>query len=151
MLRPGGFASNTLQWAETVRTRRTVAAPFGDVALPVIDPADIAAAAAVTLLDSGHGGRAYDLTGPVPISPRQQVADIGAALGEPIRFVELSRAEAKAGMVQFMPEPIVETTLNILGTPKPVERQVSPDVERLLGRTPRPFAEWVARNAAAFM
>ncbi|WP_278261827.1 NAD(P)H-binding protein [Nocardia sp. AG03] len=150
MLRPGGFASNAVQWAESVRARRMVAAPFGDVALPVIDPTDIAAVAAVTLLDSGHGGRAYDLTGPVAISPREQVADIAAALGEPVRFIELSRAEAKAEMVRFMPEHIVESTLDILGSPKPVERQVSPDVERLLGRAPRTFAEWVARNSAAF-
>lgn len=150
MLRPGGFASNALQWAEMVRTQRTVSAPFGDVALPVIDPADIAAVAAVTLLDSSHNGRTYDLTGPAPISPRQQAADIGAALGEPVRFVELSRAEAKARMVQFMPEPIVEATLDILGSPKPAEQQVSPDTERLLGRIPRAFAEWAAGNTAAF-
>jgi hypothetical protein len=26
----------------------------------------------------------------------------------------------------------------------------SPDVERLLGRPPAPFAEWARRNAAAF-
>ncbi len=43
LLRPGGFDSNTLQWAEMIRTRRTVAAPFGDVALPTIDPAERAA------------------------------------------------------------------------------------------------------------
>ncbi|EFL31777.1 predicted protein [Streptomyces viridochromogenes DSM 40736] len=28
--------------------------------------------------------------------------------------------------------------------------RVSPDVEQVLGRPPRTFAEWAARNAAAF-
>ncbi|MFI8952668.1 hypothetical protein ACIGO6_40165 [Streptomyces sp. NPDC053750] len=42
ILRPGGFAANAFAWAETVRTKRSIFAPFGDVALPVIDPADIA-------------------------------------------------------------------------------------------------------------
>src|SRR5690242_204369 len=38
ILRPGGFASNAFAWAESVRAGRTVAAPFGDVGLPVVDP-----------------------------------------------------------------------------------------------------------------
>jgi uncharacterized protein YbjT (DUF2867 family) len=150
LLRPGGFHSNTLMWAETVRAQRMVAAPFGDVALPTIDPTDIAEVAAVALRDAGHVGRAYALTGPTPISPRQQAMAIADALGEPVRFVEQSRAEARAQMLQFMPEPVVEATLDILGTPKAAEQRVSPDVERILGRPPRIFAEWAARNTAAF-
>jgi uncharacterized protein YbjT (DUF2867 family) len=46
ILRPGGFNSNAYAWVESVRTQRTVAAPFGDVGLPTIDPADIAEVAA---------------------------------------------------------------------------------------------------------
>ncbi len=34
ILRPGGFASNAFAWAETVRAKRTVLAPFGDVHCP---------------------------------------------------------------------------------------------------------------------
>jgi uncharacterized protein YbjT (DUF2867 family) len=133
-----------------VRMQRMVAAPFGDVALPTIDPADIAEVAAVALREPGHVGKAYELTGPAPISPRQQTTAIADALGEPVRFVEQSRAEARAQMLQFMPEPIVEATLDILGNPKPGEQRVSPDVERILGRPPRTFAEWATRNIAAF-
>ncbi len=150
MLRPGNFDSNALQWAETVRTRRVVVAPFGDVALPAVDPADIAEVAATVLREPGHEGAVYTLTGPGPISPRQQAAAIGDALGEPVRFVEQSRAEARNQMLGYMPEPVVEATLGVLGTPSAGEQRVSPDVERVLGRPPRTFAEWVARNAAAF-
>ncbi|MFC7584417.1 hypothetical protein ACFQYP_12255 [Nonomuraea antimicrobica] len=53
-------------------------------------------------------------------------------------------------MLRFMPEPVVESTLGILGTPKAAEQQVSPDVERILGQSPRTFAEWALRNVAAF-
>ncbi|MFI6937504.1 NAD(P)H-binding protein [Streptomyces sp. NPDC050287] len=150
LLRPGGFDSNTLQWAEMVRVQRMVSAPFGDVALPTVDPADIAEVAAVVLRDTGHAGRTYELTGPAPVSPRQQTMAIADALGEPVRFVEQSRAEARAQMLRFMPEPIVEATLDVLGTPKAAEQRVSPDVEQVLGRPARTFAEWAARNVAAF-
>ncbi|SNS43101.1 Uncharacterized conserved protein YbjT, contains NAD(P)-binding and DUF2867 domains [Streptosporangium subroseum] len=150
MLRPGNFDSNALQWAGSVRTQRAVAAPFGDVALPAIDPADIAEVAAVTLRGPGHEGNVYTLTGPTPISPRQQAAAIGDALGESVRFIELSHAEAREQMLGYMPEPVVEATLGALGAPSAAEQRVSPDVERLLRRPPRTFAEWATRNTAAF-
>lgn len=151
LLRPGGFGSNSLQWAATVCAERMVAAPFADVALPVIDPLDIAEVAAATLREPDHIGRTYTLTGPAPISPRDQVAAIADALGEPVRLVEQTRAEAKAALSAFMPEPVAERTLEILGNPTPAEQQVSPDVQRVLGRPPRSYAEWVLRNLAAFM
>ncbi len=150
ILRPGNFDSNALQWADSVRTQRLVAAPFGDVALPAIDPADIAAVAALALRESGHAGNTYTLTGPAPISPRQQAAAIGEALDEPVQFVELTRAEARTQMLAYMPEPVVESTLEILGNPKPAEQQVSLDVERILGRPPRTFATWATHSAPAF-
>ncbi|MFE4944511.1 SDR family oxidoreductase [Streptomyces sp. NPDC056641] len=150
ILRPGGFASNALWWAESVRTQQVVAAPFGDVGVPIIDPADIAAVAAACLLDDRHTGGAYELTGPEVITPRQQTEAIAAALGSPVRFHELTRDEAKAAMTQSMPAELADDTLDILGSPSPAELRVSPDVQRVLGRAPRPFADWAARNAAAF-
>ncbi|MDN3357158.1 NAD(P)H-binding protein [Actinomadura sp. DC4] len=150
ILRPGGFASNAYRWAETIRTHRTAAAPFADVGLPSVDPADLAEVAAAVLREPGHTGRTYDLTGPAVITPREQAAAIGAALGEPVRFVEQTREEARTAMLRFMPEPVVEGTLAILGTPTLAERQISPAVEQILGRPPRTFATWAERSAPAF-
>ncbi|WP_446040167.1 NAD(P)H-binding protein [Streptomyces sp. SID1121] len=150
ILRPTGFHSNAYGWAEGIRTRRTVAAPFGDVGLPTVDPADIAEVAAVALREDEHAGRTYELTGPALNSPRRRAQAIGDALGEPIRFVEQTREEARAQMLGFMPEPVVETTLDILGAPHPAEQRISADVERVLGRAPRGFAEWAVRNIVAF-
>lgn len=150
ILRPGGFASNALWWAESVRTQGVVAAPFGDVGVPVVDPADIAAVAAACLLEDRHTGGAYELTGPEVITPRRQAADIAAALGSPVRFHQLTREEAKAGMSRSMAAELADDTLDILGSPSPAELRVSPDVQRILGRAPRPFADWAARHVDAF-
>jgi uncharacterized protein YbjT (DUF2867 family) len=149
-LRPGGFASNALAWAGSVRAERIVAAPFADVALPVVDPADIAAVADRVLREDGHAGKVHELTGPAAISPRQQAAVVAQALGAPLRFVEWSRDEARAMMLRFMPEPVADGTLDILGTPTEAEQRISPDVERVLGRPASPFSAWVERNIAAF-
>ncbi|WP_406835638.1 NAD(P)H-binding protein [Streptomyces sp. AHU1] len=150
ILRPGGFDSNAYAWAESVRARRTVAAPFADIGLPTIDPDDIAEVAAVTLREDGHAGQFYELTGPALNTPRQRAEAIADALGEPVRFIEQTRDEARAQMLRFMPEPVVETTLAILGDPTPAERRVSPDAERVLGRAPRTFADWARRYVDAF-
>lgn len=150
ILRPGGFASNTLWWADSIRTQRVVAAPFGDVGVPIVDPSDIAEVAAACLLDDRHTGGVYELTGPEVITPRRQAEAIAAALGSPVRFHDLTRDEAKAAMARSMPAELAEDTLTILGSPNPAELRVSPDVQRVLGRSPRPFADWAARNIAAF-
>ncbi|MGW6407130.1 SDR family oxidoreductase [Streptomyces vinaceus] len=150
ILRPGGFASNALWWAESVRTQRLVAAPFGDVGVPIIDPADIAEVAAACLLDDRHAGGVYELTGPEVITPRGQAEAIAAALGSPVRFHHLTREEARAAMAQSMPVELADDTLDILGSPSPAELRISPDVQQVLGRAPRPFADWAARNVAAF-
>jgi uncharacterized protein YbjT (DUF2867 family) len=150
VLRPGGFASNALAWAESVRTQGTVAAPFGDVGVPIVDPADIAEVAAACLLDDRHTGGIFELTGPEVITPRQQSEAIAAALGSPVRFHELTREEAKTAMTQFVPPELADDTLDIISAPNPAERRISSDVEQVLGRAPRPFNNWVARSIAAF-
>ncbi|MFE9854584.1 SDR family oxidoreductase [Streptomyces sp. NPDC005780] len=150
ILRPGGFASNALWWAESVRAHQLVAAPFGDVGVPVIDPADIAAVAAACLLDDRHIGGAYELTGPEVITPRQQTEAIAAALGTPVTFQELTRGEAKAAMSLSMPGELADDTLDIIGSPSPAELRISPDVQQILGRPAGSFADWAARNVAAF-
>ncbi|MFH9728764.1 NAD(P)H-binding protein [Streptomyces sp. NPDC017260] len=150
ILRPGGFNSNAYAWAESVRARRAAAAPFADIGLPTIDPDDIAEVAATALREDGHTGQIYELTGPALSTPRQRAAAIADALGEPVRFIEQTREEAHTQMLRFMPEPVVETTLTILGEPTHAEQRISPDVERLLGRAPRTFADWTLRHIAAF-
>ncbi|MGW1067902.1 NAD(P)H-binding protein [Streptomyces aureus] len=150
ILRPGGFDSNAYAWAESVRAHRVVAAPFADIGLPTVDPDDIAEVAAAALREDGHAGQVYELTGPELVTPRRQAEAIADALGEPVRFVEQTRDEARAMMLRFMPEPVVDTTLTILGEPTPTEQRVSPDVERVLGRAPGTFADWARRYVAAF-
>ncbi|WP_419704038.1 NAD(P)H-binding protein [Promicromonospora sp. NFX87] len=151
VLRPGDFASNAFAWAPSVRAERTVHAPFGDVALPAVDPSDIAEVAAVALVDDGHAGRTYALTGPAAVSPRERTQALAGALGVPLAFAELTREEARAGMLAYIPEHVVDGTLAILGEPLPEEQVVSPDIETVLGRPARSFADWARRNTAAFV
>ncbi|MBL1076625.1 NAD(P)H-binding protein [Nocardia sp. 2] len=149
-LRPSGFFSNTYAWADPVRQQGTIFSPFGDIALPAIDPADIAAVAAAALREDGHNGRVYELTGPAPIAPRAQARIVAEALDKPVRFVELTREQARENLLRFMPPAVADGTLDIIGAPLPAELAVSPAVELLTGRAPASYAQWVERNIAAF-
>jgi uncharacterized protein YbjT (DUF2867 family) len=104
----------------------------------------------VALRNGRHAGRTYELTGPALISPRQQAQAIGAALGTPVRFLEQSRDQARAQMLQHLPAPVADATLAVLGEPSAAEQRVSPHVQQLLRRPPGTFAQWAARNIAAF-
>ncbi len=150
ILRSGGMASNALAWAEPIRAHRAAAAPFAEVALPFIDPDDVAAVAAAVLTGDGHDGATYVLTGPAATTPRQRAEAIALAIGEPVAFTEQTREQARQQMSAFMPEPVVEGTLAILGEPTPAEQAVSDDVPQILGRPASPFAAWATRNAGAF-
>lgn len=104
----------------------------------------------MVLRDEGHTGQTYELTGPAAVTPREQATALSEALGEPVGFVELTREQAREHMAQFMPEPVIDGTLDILGEPLPAEQRISPDVERILGRPAGSFAGWAKRNAPAF-
>jgi hypothetical protein len=90
------------------------------------------------------------LTGPEVTTPRQRTQDIATAIGEHLTYTEVSHDHAREQMLQFMPAPVADATLAILGQPTPEEVQVSPDVEKILGHPGRSFADWARRNAAAF-
>jgi uncharacterized protein YbjT (DUF2867 family) len=150
ILRAGGLAANAFAWAPAVRARQTVSAPYGDVALPAIDPLDLAEVAAAALTGHGHLGQTYVLTGPEATTPRQRTQSIATAIRRQLAFMEISPQDARDQMLQFMPAPVADATLAILGHPTPEEAQVSPDVEKILGRPGRSFADWAQRNAIAF-
>jgi uncharacterized protein YbjT (DUF2867 family) len=150
ILRSGGLDSNAFAWVEPIRAQRIAPAPFAEVALPFVDPDDVAAVAAAVLTEDGHASATYVLTGPAPTTPRQRAAAIAEAIGAPVAFVEMTREEAQAQMARFMPPKVIEGTLAILSEPTAEEQTVSPDVERILGRPAAPFSAWATRNAPAF-
>ena len=104
----------------------------------------------MALREDGHHGRAYTLTGPAVITPRDQAAALAEAIGTPITFLELTPEQAKQNMLRFMPEPVADHTLTILGTPTREEQQISHDIETVLGRRATPYARWAQRHRAMY-
>ncbi|MGW1272438.1 SDR family oxidoreductase, partial [Streptomyces sp. NPDC002491] len=84
VLRPSSFASNTLSWAEAVRKGEPAPNMSGDGAQGVVDPRDVAEAAAVALLDGRRAGRTYTLTGPETILVPRPAAVLAGLLRRPV-------------------------------------------------------------------
>ncbi|MER8236976.1 NAD(P)H-binding protein [Streptomyces sp. NPDC094049] len=151
VLRPTQFASNTLMWASAVRAHETVEAPYAEVALPTIHPADVASVARVALTEPGHHGRVHAVTGPERVSPRQQVAALAEALGREIPFAEISRERAHARTAAAFGPEAADAVLDLTGGDVNDELLAVRDtVTRVTGAPARTFRQWAEENAPAF-
>jgi uncharacterized protein YbjT (DUF2867 family) len=148
LLRPSGYQSNALRWLPQLQQGDVVRAPWPDVAIAAIDPADIAAAAAVALTEPGHAGEAYSLSGPEPLTPADQVATLAGVLGRPLRYEPLSDEEARVAMAADTPEPYIEAFFRFYSAGEFDDSPVLDTVERITGRPPRTFAKWARAHAA---
>ncbi len=148
-LEAGEFMSNTLIWAEQIRTTGIVRDAYPNAANAPIDPDDIAAVAAAVLLEDGHEGKAYELTGPETLTRAEMVRLIGAALGREIPFVELTHEQAIEQLTPIMGEYAawyIEGWAELASHPQ----QAVPTVAQILRRPATTFAEWAVTHAAEF-
>jgi uncharacterized protein YbjT (DUF2867 family) len=150
IVRPSGFHSNALRWLPQLRDGDVVRAPWPDVPIASIDPADIAAVAATALVDRGHDGQALAISGPEPLTPGDQVATLARTLGRPLRYEPLSDAEARAGMAKNTPLPMVDALFRFFSEGEYDDSVVLDTVEAVTGRPPRPFADWAEAHADDF-
>jgi len=151
LLRPTGFAGNTLGWAESIRHDGVVRAPFANMARSLIHERDIAEVAVRVLVEDGHAGATYVLTGPEAISQAEQVRVIGEAIGRPALFEEISPETAREELLAVWGD--AETVDGMLGPWAEMAKRpeiVTDTVPRLLGRPARTFAQWAADHADAF-
>ncbi|MER5855657.1 SDR family oxidoreductase [Streptomyces sp900105245] len=153
VLRPSSFASNTLSWAPALRNGEPVPNMTGDGASGVIDPRDVAAVAVRALLDDGHSGRTYTLTGPEAISVPEQAVVLASVLGRPVRTRDLSPEGTREflrtvwGFDETRAEGVLTGTAHVR---RGGNALVTPDVPEVLGRRARPYREWAEDNRAAF-
>lgn len=147
VLRPHAFAANTLRWAEQVRAG-VVRQPNGDVALAPIHERDVAAVAVRALLDEGHHGAVYVLTGPRLLTQREQARAIGVAISRTVRWEEESPEEARLRLLGLgWPAPAVDGMLRGLAEPGPV----TGTVEEVTGAPAMTFEAWASEHAADFL
>ncbi|MGC9541436.1 NAD(P)H-binding protein [Streptomyces sp. UG1] len=126
--------------------------PAGEVREPFVDVRDIAdVVTAVLTSGDRYVGRTLELTGPRLLSWREAVAEISAAIGGAITYTPVparSYGETLAGF--GVPPEEVELLVEVFETLMDGRNaHVTHDVQEVLGRTPRDFADFVREAAAA--
>jgi len=151
ILRASWFAQNFSEgYMQPALAAGELVLPAGAVPEPFVDADDIADAAFAALTDARHVGRIYELTGPRALTFAQAVAEIAAASGREMRYVQLSHADFLRGLEQdgvpadyvWLLDYLFRTVLDGRNT------QVRNGVQEALGRPPRDFGNY-AREAAA--
>jgi (4-alkanoyl-5-oxo-2,5-dihydrofuran-3-yl)methyl phosphate reductase len=143
-LRPTAFMSNALNWAGMIAADQVVHAPFAVGRAAVVDPADIAAVAAACLTHDSHNHRVYELTGPEPLSPPDQVAILSQALSRDLRYAEADPAGTLAQWVSYgMPEDLAHAVIEqFRSTLEPYNSEPTGDITAVTSRPARSFTDW---------
>ncbi|OBI82465.1 NAD(P)H-binding protein [Mycobacterium asiaticum] len=151
-LRPSVFASNfTGMWGGQLRVGDVVAGPYAAASMaPIVDD-DISAVAARALLTDELVGRKIPMTGPHALTNRELVDVIGKVLQRPLRYLELSPELVRQRFtgLGFSAE-FADAYVAMLAASRDGPALVTHEVEKVLGRPPLEFAEWVARHRDDF-
>jgi len=150
-LRPGMFAANALLWwAPQVRAGNVVRWPYLAVPTAPIDERDIAAVAVRALLEDGHAGAEYVLTGPQALTHAEQISIIADVIGRPLRAEEITPDEARTELLTIGPLPAVNMLLSAWDAANGHPAWMTETFMEITGTPAKSFRNWVADNAAAF-
>jgi len=151
-LRPGMFAANSQGfWAGQMRAGDVIRWPHLDSETAPIDERDIAAVAVKSLLEDGHAGEEYVITGPESLTQREQVEIIARAAGRSVRVEEISPKEAMVELpAQGFPAAALDHLLPAWSGGVGLPAHMTQTVEEVTGRPARRFAEWAAAHASDF-
>jgi uncharacterized protein YbjT (DUF2867 family) len=153
LLRPTFFSQNFgVQHAASIKATGAFHLAAGDGKTAFIDTRDIAAVAARALLQPGHGGKTYELTGARALDHHEVAAILSEAAGREIRYVPVSEQQAIDGMrLAGLPEAGVQALTALMGLVRAGHTaRTTPTVHEVLGHAPISFEQYAADDADAF-
>jgi uncharacterized protein YbjT (DUF2867 family) len=147
-LRPTVFATNFAgMWAAQIRAGDVVAGPYAAASTAPIAEIDIAAVAAQALLTDELVGQRVPLTGPQAFTNTELVQVIGAALGRPLKYREIPPDAVRQRFIGLgFGADFGDAYMGMLAETLERPALVTHDVEKILGRAPVFFAQWVSEH-----
>jgi len=126
-----------------------VALPRGEALEPFVDADDIADVVVESLLHDMHVGQTYELTGPRLLTFEQVTAEISKVTGRDIKFESLTMDEYTKMLREYQVLEDYIWLINYLFTEVLDGRNssVSNDIEKVLGRKAKDFAEYARETA----
>lgn len=138
-LRPHLYMQNLLESGAQVASEARLVAPMGTAAYALVDTRDVAEACARVLVEEGHGGRVYTLTGPGAVSYKTVAEQLTELLGHDISYhaaepASYSQQLQRAGVPVWRADDLAHLADAYVAASK---SHVTGDVEGLLERPPR--------------
>lgn len=123
-----------------------ITVPAGDTQEPFVDVDDIADVATVALSQDGHNGQIYEVTGPRLMSFTDIAADLSAAIGRDISYVDLPHdAFVNEVKESGAPQDVVWMLDYLFATVLDGRNSSLTDgVQRALGREPKDFRDFAS-------
>jgi len=150
-LRPSGFAANTRMWAEQIDRGDVVRWPYGAAARSLIHERDIAVVAVRALIEEGHAGARYVLTGPTTVTQAEQVRAIGQAIGRPLRWEEVPPGAVRDDLAAAIGDAsFADGALDAWAGFVEEPELVTSTVQDVTGEPARTFGQWATDHAADF-
>ena len=152
-LRPNGFMQNLVNYnSATIKSMGQFFGSEGDGKVSLIDIRDIASVAVKTLLEEGHVGKVYTLTGPEALSNSQVAGTLSDVLGREIQFVNFSSDDFRAALLSSgVPEWNAHALVDLQNLYRAgMAAEVTDDVERILKRKPRDLRQFVIDYRSSF-
>jgi uncharacterized protein YbjT (DUF2867 family) len=139
LLRPRTYLTNLLAYARSVAQAGMLFAPAGEARISFVDPRDVASVAVETLTGAGHEGSIYTLTGPEAITFERIAAEMAAAIGRPVTYVNVGDEDARQAMVSDgLPPMVADAIVGIFAAQRGGSMADTTDTVRVLtGREPR--------------
>jgi NAD(P)H dehydrogenase (quinone) len=136
ILRNQIYANGLVDQAEQIARDGRYVTHTPDARVAYVTREDCAAAAAAVLATPGHENKAYNITGPDAIGPRELVALASEISGKPIELVVLSEADYRRQLSESgMPEAAINGTISFAAElDSPYLREPSTAVADLTGR-----------------
>jgi uncharacterized protein YbjT (DUF2867 family) len=147
-VRPGAFMANDLRWAAQIQATGAVRAPYPDAATAPVDERDIASVAVAALLNDGHAGHAYTLTGPESLTQVKRVQLLAETLGRPLRIEEQTAEDFR--QTSGLPPHVADGLLRMLAGRVGITAEVTDTVQQVAGRPALTYRQWAARHVAEF-
>jgi len=129
-----------------------VALPQANAKVPYVDTDDIADVVVAALLNEQHNGQLYELTGPRLLTFEEVISEISIATGRDIVFTPISLSAYTKMLEQFGVPADYVWLINYLFTEvldNEQNSEITNDIEKVLGRKPKDFSEYVREVAAA--
>src|SRR5262249_36489120 len=100
-VQPNFFMQNLLWSADPIKTRGEFYSSVGSTRASYVDARDIAAVITETLSEpfDRHSGRIHLVTGPAALTFDQIAAVCSGVVGRPVRYVNLTDEQLKAGLM----------------------------------------------------